>query len=46
MDEMIKKMIHDLLKQVLEKVPQKGSFPVVYELYENPDKRYNLTLGK
>lgn len=29
--------------QVLEKVPKKGSFPVVYERYENPDKRYNLT---
>ncbi|MBR3080240.1 MAG: hypothetical protein IKH01_10610 [Prevotella sp.] len=43
MEELIKKMIHDLFKQVLEKVPQKGSFPVVYERYENPDKSYNLT---
>lgn len=43
MEELIKKMIQDLLKQVLEKVPQKGNFPVVYERYENLDKRYNLT---
>lgn len=43
MEELIRKMIQDLLKQVLEKVPKKGSFPVVYERYENPDKRYNLT---
>jgi hypothetical protein len=43
MEELIKKMIHNLLKQVFEKVPKKGSFPVVYERYENPDKRYNLT---
>ena len=43
MEELTRKMIQDLLKQVLEKVPKKGSFPVVYERYENPDKRYNLT---
>ena len=43
MEESVKKMIQDLLKQVLKKVPQKGTFPVVYERYENPDKRYNLT---
>ncbi len=43
MEELIRKMIQDLLKQVLEKVPKKGSFPVVYERYENPDKRYDLT---
>ena len=43
MEELIRKMIQDLLKQILEKVPKKGSFPVVYERYENPDKRFNLT---
>lgn len=43
MEELIRKMIQDLLKQTLEKVPQKGSFPVVFERYENPDKRYDLT---
>lgn len=43
MEELIRKMIQDLLMQVFEKVPKKGSFPVVYERYENPDKRYNLT---
>ena len=43
MEKLIRKMIQDLLKQILEKVPQKGSFPVVYERYENLDKRFNLT---
>ena len=43
MEELIKKMIRDLREQVKEKVPEKGSFPVVYERYENPDKSISLS---
>jgi len=43
MEELIKKMIRDLLEQVKEKVPEEGSFPVVYERYENPDKSISLS---
>ena len=43
MEELIKKMIRDLREQVKEKVPEEGSFPVVYERYENPDKSISLS---
>ena len=43
MEELIRKMIHDLRMQVLEKVPEYGTFSVVYERYENPDKSIALS---
>lgn len=43
MEELIRKMIADLRKQVAEKVPEVGEFPVVYERYENPDKSLDLS---
>ena len=43
METILKKMIEDLRKQVVEKVPEKGLFDVVYEEYKNTDKRLNLS---
>ena len=43
MEELIRKMIRDLREQVEEKVQEKGTFPVVYERYENPDKALRLS---
>ena len=43
MEELIKNMIHDLQKQVEEKVPPEGDFPEVHEQHENPDKRLRLS---
>ena len=43
MEEQLKKMIEDLRKQVVEKVPEKGLFDVVHEEYKNTDKRLNLS---
>lgn len=40
METLLKKMIEDLRKQVVEKVPEKGLFDVVYEEYKNTDKIY------
>jgi len=39
MEENIRKMIACLQEQVKEKVPEKGTFPVVYEKYENTGKK-------
>lgn len=43
MEEQLKKMIEDLRKQVIEKVPDNGLFDVVYVEYKNTDKRLNLS---
>lgn len=43
MDELIKKMITDLKKQVKEKVIPVGDFDVVWEEFENPDKALSAT---
>lgn len=43
MKELIRKMIRDLRQQVVEKVPEVGEPPVVYERYENPDKSLDLS---
>lgn len=43
MEELIRKMLRDLRVQVEEKVPEEGDFPMVYERYENPDKRLNIS---
>ena len=43
LEELLKKMIEDLRKQVVEKVPEHGLFDVVYEEYKNQDKRLNLS---
>ena len=40
MEAILKKMIGDLRKQVVEKEPEKGLFDVVYEEYKNTDKIY------
>ena len=43
MEELIKKMIASLRKQVLANVPEAGEFPMVYEREENPDKTVALS---
>ena len=39
MEENIRKMITSLQEQVKEKVPEKGTFPMVYEKYENTGQK-------
>ena len=39
MEENIRKMITSLQEQVQEQVPEKGTFPVVYEKYENTGQK-------
>lgn len=43
MDELIKKMITDLLNRAEREVPEYGEFKVVWEEFKNPDKNLNAT---
>ena len=43
MEELIRKMIHDLLEQIDEKVPEAGQFKIVYSAFKNPDKSMRVT---
>lgn len=43
MEELIRKMIHDLLEQIDEKVPEAGQFKIVYSEFKNPDKGMRVT---
>ena len=38
MDELIKKMVADLLARAEREVPEYGDFKIVYEQFKNPDK--------
>lgn len=38
MDELIKKMVDDLLARAEREVPEYGDFKIVYEEFKNPDK--------
>ena len=38
MDELIKKMVADLLARAEREVPEYGDFKIVYEEFKNPDK--------
>ena len=38
MDELIKKMVADLLARAEREVPEYGEFKIVYEEFKNPDK--------
>ncbi len=43
MEELVRKMIHDLRELVVDNVPEVGEFKIVYAQYENPDKAYCVT---
>lgn len=43
MKELLKKMVISLRKQVEEKVPEKGSFPMVYEREDVSEMRVGLS---
>lgn len=43
MDELIKKMITDLLARAEREVPEYGEFRVVWEEFKNPDKSLDAT---
>ena len=43
MEELIRKMIRDLLEQIDEKVPEVGQFKIVYSDFKNPDKGMCVT---
>ena len=43
LEELLKKMISNLLKQVEEKVPEKGAFPVVYEREDVTEMKIGLS---
>ena len=43
MDELIKKMVADLLARAEREVPEDGDFKIVYEQFQNPDKNLIAT---
>ena len=43
MEELIRKMIRDLLEQIDEKVPEVGPFKIVYSDFKKPDKGMCVT---
>ena len=43
MDELIKKMVADLLARAEREVPEYGDFKIVYEEFKNPDKNLIAT---
>ena len=43
MDELVKKMVDDLKKNVKDNVPSQGTFDVVWEEFENPEKALDAT---
>ena len=43
MDELIKKMVADLLTRAEREVPEYGDFKIVYEQFKNPDKDLTAT---